>query len=657
MKQTVFIDELPPNNNDIGSAIMFLRNLCRVVTIPTFVSGTDSRVVNMIGRPGSSFGSRTEPNSSKPWVNINVETSKGSLKSFAKIVKFKKHNEESSSSCLASFIPDNSNEIDYVNLLDSIYGRDVNALQLDYFKKIAEFLILQSKKSLPGIISLAFTHLLKLLPKCSDPKILWSRLAKTFTFDISKRKRNLTGKDCLLASSHILTFPSENQKSIVEGAYSANLVENHLFQYGTRDDKTFQLILHFEDDEEDDEDEDEADEDDEDDEDDVYEDRTKLILTRNGKDYIDKCYFPELNEDFFRTFACLNMWNLGVINKEKRGKKRWTLASIYEDYSKLIRNYKVGVDKTVHNSFAFELLSYWSICRASHLNVNGETGGVSAFWEFVKNLQKSKGSNGNTQTIKFKKNSQLNNNLKEILEKIKIPYLMRLPSENGVREETRTALKAYLGDFIEIGETTFPRDKFGWDVTFDMKFNGVPKTGLIECKFRAQAIGYAGFFHYYKKQCETGGESPLAFLVCRKLGNELSQIGAETKLQSKLFKVEVSPNGNEIVIVLEAGENENISKRIKIEKNLNDQKLAEETEAAVANEKEPSKAENVDYIALLKTLWTDPNNQIDIYTVKYSESSRKGSFTVSPLKTFSDPKGAFILVESNFSPPASTKKN
>lgn len=52
-------------------------------------------------------------------------------------------------------------------------------------------------------------------------------------------------------------------------------------------------------------------------------------------------------------------------------------------------------------------------------------------------------------------------------------------------------------------------------------------------------------------------------------------------------------------------------------------------------------------------MWTKPSNNIDIYTFKYDET--EGKFTVGCLKSFPSPRGAFILVESNFTYVAPTK--
>jgi hypothetical protein len=511
-------------------------------------------------------------------------------------------------------------------------------------------LILQAETSLPGIISLIFIRLLNLLPKHSIGKELWKQLVEGLTLDISARKIGLMDKDGLFASSHILTFPSVDETVVEVGRYSANLVENHLFYYGTRDDTTFQLDLQY-------------------DTNNIMtrgQSELKILLTRNGSKYIDKCNFPELNEDFFTTFACLNMWNIDVIKNDKAGENRLTMASLYKDYLKQIHNFNLGVAKTVQNSFSLELLSYWSICRASHQNVNGETDGVDVFWEFVKNLQKSEDSYGNIQAIKFIDSEPLNPKLKNILEKIKVPYLMRFPVGLS-KQSTRASLKEYIGDFIEIGEASFPRDKFGWDVTFDMKCDGVSKTGLIECKFVAEAIGYAVFFDYYKKQCESS-EYPLAFLVCRKLGKEISDCNAEIILEAKFAKfsetlIEKSTDksgpktdGNNV-------SKSRSNKRTKIELSIEEKEAVNHANKAIRKEGDNSHEKKVknDYIARLNEMWTDSNNHIDIYTVKHNQfignNQITGNFTVSALKTFPNPKGAFILVEANFNASAATVKH
>ena len=633
-KQTVFIDELPQKPIDISTAILFLRNLCRVAKIPTFVSGTDSRVGNMIGQ-NHLFDSRVGENQNKPWAIVNVVTSKAFLKSFSPWVDFKGFDGKNLN--LNSFIlRNNSNELDYSNLLRSINGSDDSDGQLEYFKSLAKFLILQAKTSLPGIISMVFSHLLALLSIHKNPRKLWEALNERVADSLSKRKVNIIGPIGLLGSAHILTFPSISKSAIEEGSYSAALVENHLFYYGTRQDTSFQLHLKYNPN---------------------PSTGSNMIMMKDGYIYEDKCYFPELNEDFFTTFACLNMWKIGVINEDKIGKKRWTMVSLYEYHLKSIHNYKLSFQKTVQNSLTFELLTYWSICHSSHQNLNGENNGVDVFKEFVKNLQKL----NNYEEIGYGRAfftglDNLDMNLQAILKKIQVPYLMRCPAGRR-RERTRDSLKSCLGAFIEIGESYLPPDKFGWDVVFNMKFNGAGKAGLIECKYYEKAIGYSGFFKYYKKQCESK-HHPLAFFICRKLGKQISNPDAAEKLETrscKRTKIDEFTEGK-------PGKPAAVDEKLPA---FNDEWKEELYEPAEDHEKggtssaagKPKKVIK-DYVAMLNNLWTCPSNYIDIYTVKYDEvtinNEIKGKFTVAPLKTFLNSRGAFILVESNFTSHAPT---
>ena len=120
---------------------MLIGILRRVARIPIFLSGTNSNAVKMIGPTKSSI----EPGRSKPWVNINVETAKASLESLSKLVKFKKHNENIPCTNLTAF--GFGDELDYVSLLKAVRGRDATVNELGYFKKLAEFLILQAQTS------------------------------------------------------------------------------------------------------------------------------------------------------------------------------------------------------------------------------------------------------------------------------------------------------------------------------------------------------------------------------------------------------------------------------------------------------------------------------------------------------------------------------
>jgi hypothetical protein len=634
----VFIDELPRNQLNISSNIMFLRNLCRVVTIPTFVSGTDSKVMNMLGQMGSFAGSRSEIDETKPWAIVNVKTSKASLRSFCHWVNFKDLNGKDLS--LTTFvIKGDPYVLDYASILRNLYGEEATENQFKWFKKMADFFILQAKTSLPGIISLVFKHLLELAPKFRtdpNPKGLWNALSKRISEAVALRKSTMTLSEGLLASAHILTFPSNEKKMIEDGTYSAKLVESHLFYYGTREDGTFQLMLRSE----------QTDSDHE----------VKTIFLKNNVIYDHKCYFPELKEDFFATFIAMNIWNFYVIEKENfiDGRK-FTLATLYQNYLKSLHNYLARVSKTISDSFALELLSHWSICHASHQNMNGETDGLAIFKEFVKNVQNLNNLNGfKRKNVNLIGLDQLNEKILFLLERVQVPYLLRFPGNESSSESSRDLLRYYLGDVIEFGDSYLPTDKIGWDVKFDIKFDGISKTGLIECKLWSEAIGYAGFFNYYKKACICG--IPLVFFVCRKIGMQISGANAAGMLESALLNKRAKLGETSTTPPLNPAfdEEEDTKEDEPLYEGDVEHEAVSEANLSVTNVTK-GKRSVLDYVALLNELWSDPNNHIDIYTVKFDQSkiatNNLGRFTVSPLKTFEDSKGAFILLESNFDPP------
>lgn len=166
---------------------------------------------------------------------------------------------------------------------------------------------------------------------------------------------------------------------------------------------------------------------------------------------------------------------------------------------------------------------------------------------------------------------------------------------------------------------------------FDMKFDGQPCIGFIECKLWSKVIGYAGFFKYYEKACMDS--FPLSFMVCRKIQSSMSSSKASSNLENSLFNSAKK-------------DKEEHTKRKRVTGPLKKiPKITPNSKKVKKVAKDPK-----DYFALLNDLWIDPKNHIDIYTVKYKNDTR--NFTVSFLKTFQNPKGAFILVESSFNSAA-----
>ena len=70
----LFSDELPDNHDECKDVVRFLRNLCRVVNIPSMLSGTNSRVTNLIGKRDSRNSGPSIDEGLTPWVKVVTKT-------------------------------------------------------------------------------------------------------------------------------------------------------------------------------------------------------------------------------------------------------------------------------------------------------------------------------------------------------------------------------------------------------------------------------------------------------------------------------------------------------------------------------------------------------------------------------------------------------
>lgn len=544
---------------------------------------------------------------SYPWVQVTVKTPKCSLKALAHLIKFRPHNSKISSSCLKDFINPNSENILYTELFNNIYGSENQERlnQVDPVKKLIEFILNQSKTCLSGIIVLILIELFNILPNFHYPKTLWDSLLSAIINVIAKKKLCLNIRDCLIYSAHLLTFPSCQKESLEKGPFTSNSVSEHFYHYSEKDDDTFRLDLSIN----------------------RQENEKERSLLRNGTKIKENCFFPEINKDFFTSFISLGVWNIIVVQFEKEyGRRCHILANLYTNYLENIFVHDTALHASITDSFTFKLFGHWSICHASYLNFNGETNGIDLFTEFVKNIQIM---DKNIELICFEGLDFLPDDLISILSRIQVPYLVRFPTDEIEKSNFIKMLADNIGEFVQLGHSFLSDSKIGWEVKFDMKFDHVPCFGVIECKLWAQVIGYASIFKYYKKACDSS--VPLSFLVCRKLQKSISSNRAASNLTTNLSKS--ANKDTEYLAEIE-------------EEEFYDSDLDGDTKETVTRN-----STKKDYYSLLNDLWIDPKNHIDIYAVKYKNNHLYGEFTVSSLKTFSNPKGAFILVESTFTLP------
>lgn len=98
-------------------------------------------------------------------------------------------------------------ELDYDRLFTSIYGPDSATIKTGPIKKFIQFLLIQSKTALPGIIHLFLEEFFRLLPQHkNDYKAIWKVLNDEMIRNVLGRKKSMAKRTSLLASMHILTL-------------------------------------------------------------------------------------------------------------------------------------------------------------------------------------------------------------------------------------------------------------------------------------------------------------------------------------------------------------------------------------------------------------------------------------------------------------------
>ena len=111
----VFIDELPLDEEFISGQIRVNRNIYRAAHIPVFLSGTNYRVNNLVGKNDSKLSGST---GQYPWVKIITSVPRANFKTFGCSLG---DNDETESFRLADFI-ENNGVVKFDDLLFKLIG-------------------------------------------------------------------------------------------------------------------------------------------------------------------------------------------------------------------------------------------------------------------------------------------------------------------------------------------------------------------------------------------------------------------------------------------------------------------------------------------------------------------------------------------------------
>ena len=487
----VFIDEFVYEDS-LNLKAKLLRNLCRAVALPVILSGTNANVTNLIGTREIRLGT-AKLSISRPWVKIICKLPKLTIRTLGQIIQFVGY--DGKNYFLKEFI-DSSGVVNYERLLQALIGR-ISKTTMNTVKKFMDFLLLQSTTSLPGISCFAISSFLNKFPIIQDESSLWSLLINDLVIKIRSRKRAIASMPGLLATAHILTFPSRIRENHERGVNSAKKVDANFFYYGDPADTIFDLNIR----------------------------ETDMIeFYRNDILYSERCYYPAIEDDILLTVALWTIW-YDLIN---HGKRPYTLATIYQTYLNDY-NYAVRSNAKVADAFSLELLAHWGICYASHNSFDGITPGIDVFKEFAINMQVIERDPIRDPPLKFNFDD-MPQSLKSFLNRLSVPYLMQSS------DVTRT-LTSQLGLFMRVGSSDRLKNESGWDVNFDVFFNSIEwkSKGYVECKLRAQAVGLSAFYPYYLKACEKAYK--ISFMVVKNLNETLKGSAAIASFSKNEAKV------------------------------------------------------------------------------------------------------------------------
>ena len=224
----LFSDELPDNHDECEDVVRFLRNLCRVVNIPSMLSSTNLRVTNLIGKRDYRNCGPSIDEGLTPWVKVVTKTPqnpKDLLKCLGCSIDVRLRNRKVK---LNHYI--DNGEIDVDRLLFDLIENNPDK---PHVKSILEFLFEQLKTSLPGliteIIKITCNMLSRFHKKPFDLKSLWPIIAKESTKILLKRKRKAISRTGIMSTIHILTFPSEWKNDYETAKKCTKNVNEHCF--------------------------------------------------------------------------------------------------------------------------------------------------------------------------------------------------------------------------------------------------------------------------------------------------------------------------------------------------------------------------------------------------------------------------------------------
>lgn len=582
----VFIDEI---NTLSMSKIKLLRNLCRILGLPSVLASTNAKVNNLLN-----VTSASAPKDNDIWVHAIRSLPQANLTAIFQSLEW----------CQ---LTDEDNELNYTGLLTLFDIKHDEPEELENFKNLLFVMKKQSETCLQGVALIVYKALKEELTNQSgkplDVKAIWKHVLLYLRRKLKSRKPfafKKTGCFHSLAMMNGYQLVSEAKKQMEDQPVPTSkiileTINRHFYFFGSTTDE---IVIPFE-----------------------YDGDEQLQL--NGSDYETCSHFKLFSENLF---LCLSIWI--KVDAEKGPieqidyHKGLSVASIMAKYIGKLRNVSTNMNVESNNSSAQECTVHSSLFYSTSKAFSSLNPGFSFLKHFIRNIQ----IDPMTLDVIAKKNLRIKvkqfsgeidftlcPRLESYLAKIQIPYL--LPSVIVSRE-----ILDKLKGLCPIGKCDRLSDPEGIDIQFDLKLNGVDGKGYVECKYIDVNLGKPIVLDYIVKTKRRN--SPFSMLVTSSMQNRFKSADSWKEVL----------DDSELGVTTNGGKSKAPAKKPKLE---NVEPLTAEQLKVIKRTK--------DRIASIKL----EIEGISIYSVFYVGQHMKAI----PLVEYTNPTAVFVIIQTNFNVP------
>jgi hypothetical protein len=454
------------------------------------------------------LGSDSSKQGNKPWVNAIRRLLKANLTGIFKRINV------TSEKRLSEYV-DNDNNLKVFDLLTDL-KINFDEVNKDELLKIWEFMVSQSKTCLQGSSFYSFNFFVKEIIKSYEGKslnssALWNSICKEIHNTFKGRKEKaFFGNDGKYFSLRMFSTNKKFSEDQIKSRISNNIadmqtteteaeteteaaimvkksIDYHFYHFG---DANSPSVIQF------------------------GHDKNGLTLKNNS--YKIRSHFTPFYKDSFTSFA---LWSN---NPRKNYDTLCTVASITQNYVNCLEGLPINASAESNDFRAQEVMTYWSIANASHLSLNGTTGGAQFFLNFFKNIQIL-----DSHSLDELKVLRLPRKLQYFLNTLTIPYLLPEAPSNHFKSSL-----AGLCDFDVVYRCP---NSSGMDVGFYLRRHGQYCPAFVECKYRDKPQGLSEIKPYINTA--KSENSVLTFFVAKEIHDNLKVDGkvaksAHTKLRS-----------------------------------------------------------------------------------------------------------------------------